>query len=136
VYSSRNYNEAIDLYTKAIMCNADPVFYSNRAACRSPTISPPEATSTFDLTANPGVFRPRSSETVRQNHRRRLRCPDPKSRLSQSPPTPRPRLRRNRPRHPRSIRLDSLLHPRGIPLHRCHRGRPTRSKTLSRIQSR
>jgi mitochondrial import receptor subunit TOM70 len=32
-YTGRNFKEAIDLYTKAILCHADPVFYSNRAAC-------------------------------------------------------------------------------------------------------
>lgn len=32
-YGSKDYNRAIDLYTKAILCKADPVFYSNRAAC-------------------------------------------------------------------------------------------------------
>jgi mitochondrial import receptor subunit TOM70 len=34
-YAERNFQEAIDLYTKAIMCHPDPVFYSNRAACTS-----------------------------------------------------------------------------------------------------
>jgi mitochondrial import receptor subunit TOM70 len=32
-YGSKDYNKAIDLYSKAILCKADPVFYSNRAAC-------------------------------------------------------------------------------------------------------
>lgn len=32
-YGSKDYNKAIDLYTQAILCKADPVFYSNRAAC-------------------------------------------------------------------------------------------------------
>jgi import receptor subunit TOM70 len=32
-YGSKDYNRAIDLYSQAIMCKADPVFYSNRAAC-------------------------------------------------------------------------------------------------------
>ncbi|KAF2170283.1 hypothetical protein M409DRAFT_64600 [Zasmidium cellare ATCC 36951] len=32
-YGSKDYNRAIDLYTQAILCKADPVFYSNRAAC-------------------------------------------------------------------------------------------------------
>lgn len=32
-YGSKDYNRAIDLYTRAILCKADPVFYSNRAAC-------------------------------------------------------------------------------------------------------
>ncbi|KAF2138563.1 uncharacterized protein K452DRAFT_353076 [Aplosporella prunicola CBS 121167] len=32
-YGSKDYNRAIDLYTKAILCKQDPVFYSNRAAC-------------------------------------------------------------------------------------------------------
>jgi import receptor subunit TOM70 len=32
-YGSKNYNRAIELYTQAILCKADPVFYSNRAAC-------------------------------------------------------------------------------------------------------
>lgn len=33
LYGGRKFTQAIDLYTKAIMCHADPVFYSNRAAC-------------------------------------------------------------------------------------------------------
>ncbi|KAI7516032.1 hypothetical protein KC316_g21250, partial [Hortaea werneckii] len=32
-YGSKDYNRAIDLYGQAIICKADPVFYSNRAAC-------------------------------------------------------------------------------------------------------
>ncbi|KAH0559521.1 hypothetical protein GP486_003968, partial [Trichoglossum hirsutum] len=32
-YGSKNYNEAIKLYGKAILCKPDPIFYSNRAAC-------------------------------------------------------------------------------------------------------
>lgn len=32
-YGSKAYNDAIELYTKALMCRQDPVFYSNRAAC-------------------------------------------------------------------------------------------------------
>ncbi|KAJ9244576.1 hypothetical protein DTO169E5_1794 [Paecilomyces variotii] len=32
-YGSKDYNRAIDLYGKAILCKPDPVFYSNRAAC-------------------------------------------------------------------------------------------------------
>lgn len=32
-YGSKDYNHAIDLYGQAILCRADPVFYSNRAAC-------------------------------------------------------------------------------------------------------
>jgi import receptor subunit TOM70 len=34
-YGDKAYNKAIDLYTKAILCKPDPVFYSNRAACHS-----------------------------------------------------------------------------------------------------
>ncbi|CAH0004992.1 unnamed protein product [Clonostachys byssicola] len=34
-YGDKAYNKAIDLYTKAIICKPDPVFYSNRAACHS-----------------------------------------------------------------------------------------------------
>jgi len=34
-YGDKAYNKAIDLYTKAILCKPDPVFYSNRAACYS-----------------------------------------------------------------------------------------------------
>ncbi|KAL0942402.1 mitochondrial precursor proteins import receptor [Colletotrichum truncatum] len=32
-YGSKDYNKAIDLYSKAILCKANPIFYSNRAAC-------------------------------------------------------------------------------------------------------
>ncbi|EMC92467.1 hypothetical protein BAUCODRAFT_77733 [Baudoinia panamericana UAMH 10762] len=32
-YGSKDYNKAIDLYGQAILCKADPVYYSNRAAC-------------------------------------------------------------------------------------------------------
>ncbi|KAK4982669.1 TOM (translocase of outer membrane) complex component [Elasticomyces elasticus] len=32
-YGSKDYNHAISLYGQAILCKADPVFYSNRAAC-------------------------------------------------------------------------------------------------------
>ncbi|PSN71972.1 mitochondrial precursor protein [Corynespora cassiicola Philippines] len=32
-YGSKDYNRAIELYGKAIVCRQDPVFYSNRAAC-------------------------------------------------------------------------------------------------------
>lgn len=32
-YGSKDYKRAIDLYTQALMCSPDPVFYSNRAAC-------------------------------------------------------------------------------------------------------
>lgn len=32
-YGSKDYNKAIDLYGKAIICKPDPIFYSNRAAC-------------------------------------------------------------------------------------------------------
>ena len=32
-YGSKDYNRAIELYSQAILCRADPVFYSNRAAC-------------------------------------------------------------------------------------------------------
>lgn len=32
-YGSKDYNRAIELYGKAILCKQDPVFYSNRAAC-------------------------------------------------------------------------------------------------------
>ncbi|EWC48880.1 mitochondrial import receptor subunit tom-70 [Drechslerella stenobrocha 248] len=32
-YNSKEYNDAIALYTKAILCKPDPIFYSNRAAC-------------------------------------------------------------------------------------------------------
>ena len=32
-YGDKSYNEAIELYGKAILCKPDPIFYSNRAAC-------------------------------------------------------------------------------------------------------
>lgn len=32
-YGAKEYNKAIELYGKAILCRQDPVFYSNRAAC-------------------------------------------------------------------------------------------------------
>jgi import receptor subunit TOM70 len=32
-YGSKDYNRAIELYSQALLCKADPVFYSNRAAC-------------------------------------------------------------------------------------------------------
>ncbi|KAG9699602.1 hypothetical protein KCU95_g1490, partial [Aureobasidium melanogenum] len=32
-YGSKDYNRAIELYGQALLCKADPVFYSNRAAC-------------------------------------------------------------------------------------------------------
>lgn len=32
-YGSKDYNKAIGLYSKALLCKQDPVFYSNRAAC-------------------------------------------------------------------------------------------------------
>ncbi|KAI1973463.1 TOM (translocase of outer membrane) complex component [Ophidiomyces ophidiicola] len=32
-FGSKDYNKAIELYGKAILCKPDPVFYSNRAAC-------------------------------------------------------------------------------------------------------
>lgn len=32
-YGLKNYNRAIGLYSQAILCKADPIFYSNRAAC-------------------------------------------------------------------------------------------------------
>ncbi|KAE8354808.1 hypothetical protein BDV28DRAFT_130178 [Aspergillus coremiiformis] len=34
-YGSKDYDTAIELYGKAILCKPDPVFYSNRAACYS-----------------------------------------------------------------------------------------------------
>ena len=34
-YGDKAYNKAIELYSKAILCKPDPVFYSNRAACHS-----------------------------------------------------------------------------------------------------
>ncbi|KAK8157971.1 mitochondrial precursor proteins import receptor [Phyllosticta citrichinensis] len=36
-YGSKDYNRAIEFYTKAILCKQDPVFYSNRAACWNAT---------------------------------------------------------------------------------------------------
>lgn len=35
LYSAKQYQEAIDYYTKAIQCEEQAVFYSNRAACAS-----------------------------------------------------------------------------------------------------
>ncbi|KAL6721405.1 TOM (translocase of outer membrane) complex component [Lecanora helva] len=32
-YGDKSYNDAIDLYGKAVLCKPDPIFYSNRAAC-------------------------------------------------------------------------------------------------------
>ena len=32
-YGSKDYNKAIELYGKALLCKQDPIFYSNRAAC-------------------------------------------------------------------------------------------------------
>ena len=32
-YGAKEYERAIDLYSRAILCKPDPVFYSNRAAC-------------------------------------------------------------------------------------------------------
>ena len=32
-FGSKDYNRAIELYGKAILCKPDPVYYSNRAAC-------------------------------------------------------------------------------------------------------
>ncbi|KAK0378395.1 mitochondrial import receptor subunit tom-70 [Colletotrichum limetticola] len=32
-YGGKDYNKAIDLYSQAILCKANPIFYSNRAAC-------------------------------------------------------------------------------------------------------
>ncbi|PHH82164.1 hypothetical protein CDD82_6786 [Ophiocordyceps australis] len=34
-YGDKAYNKAIDLYSRALICKPDPVFYSNRAACHS-----------------------------------------------------------------------------------------------------
>lgn len=34
-YGSKNYKKAIELYSKAILCKPDPIFYSNRAACHN-----------------------------------------------------------------------------------------------------
>jgi import receptor subunit TOM70 len=32
-YGAKDYDRAIELYSKAILCKPDPIFYSNRAAC-------------------------------------------------------------------------------------------------------
>ncbi|KAI0206852.1 mitochondrial precursor protein [Astrocystis sublimbata] len=32
-YGGKDYNKAIELYSKAILCKPDPIYYSNRAAC-------------------------------------------------------------------------------------------------------
>lgn len=32
-YGDKSYNDAIELYGKAVLCKPDPIFYSNRAAC-------------------------------------------------------------------------------------------------------
>ncbi|KEZ38769.1 Mitochondrial import receptor subunit tom-70 [Scedosporium apiospermum] len=34
-YGDKAYNKAIDLYSQAILCKKDPIYYSNRAACYS-----------------------------------------------------------------------------------------------------
>ncbi|KAI1641432.1 import receptor [Biscogniauxia mediterranea] len=34
-YGGKDYNSAIDLYSKAILCKPDPIFFSNRAACHN-----------------------------------------------------------------------------------------------------
>jgi import receptor subunit TOM70 len=34
-YGAKDFDRAIDLYSKAILCKPDPVYYSNRAACYS-----------------------------------------------------------------------------------------------------
>ncbi|KAK3377906.1 mitochondrial outer membrane 72K protein [Podospora didyma] len=34
-YGAKDYAKAIELYTKAILCKPDPVYYSNRAACHN-----------------------------------------------------------------------------------------------------
>ncbi|KAL2157713.1 hypothetical protein VTH06DRAFT_5196 [Thermothelomyces fergusii] len=34
-YTAKKFHEAIDLYSRAILCRPDPVYYSNRAACYS-----------------------------------------------------------------------------------------------------
>jgi import receptor subunit TOM70 len=34
-YGSKDYNKAIDLYSKAILCKPNEVYYSNRAACQN-----------------------------------------------------------------------------------------------------
>ena len=36
-YKANDYPKAIELYTKAILCKPDPVYYSNRAACHNAT---------------------------------------------------------------------------------------------------
>ncbi|KAI9891516.1 MAG: TOM (translocase of outer membrane) complex component [Vezdaea aestivalis] len=33
LFGSKNYEQAVELYSKAILCKKDPIFYSNRAAC-------------------------------------------------------------------------------------------------------
>ncbi|TPX14424.1 uncharacterized protein E0L32_005388 [Thyridium curvatum] len=34
-YGAKNFDRAIELYSKAILCKPDPVYYSNRAACHN-----------------------------------------------------------------------------------------------------
>ena len=34
-YGDKRYNDAIQLYNKAILCKPDPIYYSNRAACHN-----------------------------------------------------------------------------------------------------
>lgn len=34
-YSAKRYRDAIDIYSKAIECDEQAVYYSNRAACES-----------------------------------------------------------------------------------------------------
>ena len=34
-YGDKRYNDAIQLYNKAILCRPDPIYYSNRAACQN-----------------------------------------------------------------------------------------------------
>ncbi|SPN97504.1 probable mitochondrial precursor protein import receptor tom70 [Cephalotrichum gorgonifer] len=34
-YGDKSYNKAIDLYSQAILCKKDPIYFSNRAACYS-----------------------------------------------------------------------------------------------------
>ncbi|KAK0671788.1 PaTOM70 mitochondrial precursor proteins import receptor encoded by the PaTom70 protein [Cercophora samala] len=34
-YNQKDFNKAIDLYSKAILCKPDPVYYCNRAACHN-----------------------------------------------------------------------------------------------------
>jgi import receptor subunit TOM70 len=36
LYSSKQYDQAVKLYSKAIECEEQAVFYSNRAACTFP----------------------------------------------------------------------------------------------------